>query len=271
MTVDDMFSYAERISKREIIAPQYVHSAWTALINRCRMTAWYRKNELASGEDTTDTQQHEHFTETQDRAFGVLFPETANHVQNDRVAPIPDPAKELFVNSFEPLHDIPTEKASKLTEAEIEQHPESWAESKSKPRSRIVGDPFDEIFTWHSYVLEMDYVTTTVKNYWQMAAKGEMSPALAAWLTSVAYQGIAKICDNYQNTLGLSHTDLITKYMGKKNTMQIEIGEQLSLREAEKSGSQPRIKRFLQRVGFAKPNSSVARLEVQEAGRLCFC
>lgn len=115
--VNDILSCAEQISKRKKTAPQYVQSAFkSALVNRRRMTAWFREIELASDTVSLETSKHEHFNRTLGLAFKKLFPDSsAIETEADREAASETPDT-LFSNAFDILRDVPTEEESKLTE-----------------------------------------------------------------------------------------------------------------------------------------------------------
>lgn len=127
------------------------------------MTAWYRKHEL--GTETDDTRRHEFFTETLDKAYKALCGGRPQDATEEHVFEPTEPPESVFAISFGPLEDLPTDKASSLTDAELQEHLNSWAELNSKPQSRIVDDPFDEVCPLPRYVLEMDYMATVVKKY----------------------------------------------------------------------------------------------------------
>lgn len=143
--------------------------------------------------------------------------------------PVPEP---LFLNSFEPLQDSPTDKPSTLSDTEMQAYHEQWAEANPEKRSTIADDPFDEIFERYRYVLEMDNMATMVKKYWHMAARGEMPIPLAAWLTSAGFYGVELLCEAYQDVAGVSSEVLATTYIQKKAQMQIKTGQDLSVKEA---------------------------------------
>ncbi|KAK3622516.1 hypothetical protein LTR56_022145 [Elasticomyces elasticus] len=227
MTVKDILACAGRISKRKLTAPQYVENAFqTALINRRRMTAWYRANELGDENDTSQTARHEHFTQT--------LRKVSNSASVDGLE-----AEETISNGFGLLEDAPTEPPSKLSDAEIKSHLDEWANSNLENRSAIKDDPFDEIYELYIYVLEMDYMATVLKKYWSMAAEGTMPIVLAAWLTTAGYTAHCNICEVYQNAGGIGHQFLLQQYMQKKARMQIKTGQDMSIVEAERSGHVP--------------------------------
>ncbi|KAK3628344.1 hypothetical protein LTR56_017543 [Elasticomyces elasticus] len=251
MTVKDILACAGRISKRKLTAPQYVENAFqTALINRRRMTAWYRANKLGDENDTSQTARHEHFTQTLSSAYTTLFPEgkVSKSASVDGLE-----AEQTISNGFGLLEDAPTEPPSKLSDAEIKSHLDEWANSNLENRSATKDDPFDEIYDLYIYVLEMDYMATVLKKYWSMAAEGTMPIALAAWLTTAGYTAICNICEVYQNAGGIGHQFLLQQYMQKKARMQIKTGQDMSIVEAERSGHVPLYKQFSSGMGLMTP------------------
>ncbi|KAK5710190.1 hypothetical protein LTR17_019080, partial [Elasticomyces elasticus] len=220
------------------------------LINRRRMTAWYRANELGDENDTSQTARHEHFTQTLSSAYTTLFPEgkLSKSASVDGLE-----AEQTISNGFGLLEDAPTEPPSKLSDAEIKSHLDEWANSSLENRSAIKDDPFDEIYELYIYVLEMDYMATVLKKYWSMAAEGTMSIALAAWLTTAGYTAICNICEVYQNAGGVGHQFLLQQYMQKKARMQIKTGQDMSIVEAERSGHVPLYKQFSSGMGLMTP------------------
>lgn len=252
MTVKDILAHADRISKRKVTAPQYVHSAFqTTLVNRRRMTAWFRATELDDEDDTVETARHEHFTSTLDAAYNTLFPDGPPVQPTTALAA--GATKPVVSNTFDLLVDVPTDKPSNLSDAEIQAFLDELAESNLESRSAIKDDPLDELYDLYIYVLETDYVASVVKKYWSMAADGTMPIPLAAWLTTAGFSAIYRFCEVYQNVAGVSHEILLKQYLQKKSRLQIKTGSDLSEAETKRSGHVTMYKDFSAGMGLMRP------------------
>src|SRR6266480_550759 len=260
MSVKDILSCSEQISKRKKTAPQYVRSAFkTALVNRRRMTAWYQETELASDTVSSETSRHEYFNKTLDLAFKRLFPDSGTietEVDREAASETPDTP---FSNAFDILGRVPTEDESNLTEEEIQTLLADWSATNSKQQSEIIDDPFDDIFQFYRYVLDMDYLCTVIKTYWRMVATGSMAVPLAAWLTSAGFAQIQRICQVYHEE-GITHEVLLREYLQKRARLQIQTGNDLTINEAARSGHDPLYKNFSSGPGLLTPVSALTEI-----------
>ncbi|KJX98001.1 hypothetical protein TI39_contig446g00003 [Zymoseptoria brevis] len=249
MKVDEIVSCANCIIKSNATRPQYIRSAFKkALVNRRVITAWYRTREVG---DNESTRRHEHFTDTLNQAYDILFPPTAEDRLVDRESS--SRRSSQFANAFGPLDGIPTDKESTLSEAEMQDLLASWMDSSAKPRSRIADDDLDEQFNRYAYVLEMDLMVDTIKGYWRRVAKGEMSVPLAAWLTHVGYSGIARMCEEHRNSQDIDHEKLVHAFMSRQANVQITSERDLSQQGANSAGHDSQYQEFSAGLALIKP------------------
>lgn len=218
------------------------------------MTQWYREHELRSVSEQGATQKHEYFNNTLDLAFRTLFPEqveteTLEVDTEAKIEPEPRPPS----NRFDLLEGLSMEERSNLTEDEIQAHLAEWAESNSKEQSRIIDDPFDEIYEFHRFALEMDYLCVVIKKFWRTAATGAMSIPLAGWLTSAGFARVQHLIQVYHDVGGVDLQVFIQQYVQKKAQLQIITGQDLLREEAERSGYKPLSKNFSFGMGLLNP------------------
>ncbi len=223
------------------------------------MTAWYQETELASDTVSSETSRHEYFNKTLDLAFKRLFPDSGTietEVDREAASETPDTP---FSNAFDILGRVPTEDESNLTEEEIQTLLADWSATNSKQQSEIIDDPFDDIFQFHRYVLDMDYLCTVIKTYWRMVATGSMAVPLAAWLTSAGFAQIQRICQVYHEE-GITHEVLLREYLQKRARLQIQTGNDLTINEAARSGHDPLYKNFSSGPGLLTPVSALTEI-----------
>ena len=82
LPVKDILTFASHISTLKIQVPDYIHSAFcTAILNRRKVTAWFHATEQSKGTTTEETEKHEYFNCTLERAFVALFPSSPRSIR----------------------------------------------------------------------------------------------------------------------------------------------------------------------------------------------
>ncbi|OJD29098.1 amidohydrolase 3 protein [Diplodia corticola] len=263
LTVQALLQASELVSKRQVTAPLYIRGAFKrTLVKRRQITEWYRQRETIDPTVQPGNEKHAFFNDALATAYALMFPDEdkpAAHVE-------PKPSKNSAVglkpskNFFDVLANIPEEEpGSPVLELAERNVPEDVPEP---PEYVFVDDPLAEILDLHLYVLEMDALVSATKQFWKLAANGDMPVPLAAWLTTAGFASTKRLCDLVTPAIG-GHRALLYHYTSKRADLGIS-GLDVSEGMAKKTGETPVYKAFSDGLALAFPCSALVNFKKEK-------
>ncbi|EOD43893.1 putative amidohydrolase 3 protein [Neofusicoccum parvum UCRNP2] len=274
LPVRQMLRASELISKRRLAAPQYIRGAFKrTLVKRRQLNQWYRQFEHGDPQVAARNESHEYFNDALAKAHDLIFAQQDTPAVESGPATDQAPAAATAVET-KPAEDVDFQPSRNFYEilADIdEKEPESPVSEPTdqelagvpEPREYvIVDDPLAEILDLHMYVLEMDAICSATKQFWKLAAHGQLPVPLAAWLTTAGFSSLKQLSNLISPAIG-GHRGLIRVYASKKAQLGIA-GIDVGRHEAEKSGENPPYQEFSNGMALTYPSTVLASFKKEK-------